>query len=192
MIYFHTYFYFLILDFSPKDIRERIPLHYAARGGYEKIVKLLLVKSDRKNLNPPDEQDMSPMCYAGHKGHFNVIHLMSEFLLQNYPSEIVMKHFARASFHSTSSPRIVEYLSDLVQERSPEKHTLMHFACKNGHRNLVKILLKLSGTKDITKKDAHCKTPLDYAQEAGHLSLIRYVGFCVEGHYIPNKRFKYE
>ena len=26
----------------PIDIRERIPLHYAAKGGYEKIVKLLL------------------------------------------------------------------------------------------------------------------------------------------------------
>ena len=62
---------------------------------------------------PSDEQDMSPMCYAAFKGHFPIIHFMSEFFLKNYPIENVIKYFQRACIHaaSNSSPKIVEYLS---------------------------------------------------------------------------------
>jgi len=46
-----------------------------------------------------------------------------------------------------------------------EEKILMHFDCKNVQGNLVKILMKLSGAKDIIKMDVNCKTPLDYPQK---------------------------
>ena len=81
------------------------------------------------------------MCYAAFKGHFPIIHFMSEFFLKNYPIENVIKYFQRACIHaaSNSSPKIVEYLSDYIQERCPWKRTLMHYACQNGHRRLLKV-----------------------------------------------------
>ena len=52
---------------APKDIRERIPLHYAAKGGYEKIVKLLLQCWNADSYIKSNSQDQ------GHRNRYNII-----------------------------------------------------------------------------------------------------------------------
>ena len=51
----------------PIDIRERIPLHYAAKGGYEKIVKLLLQCWNADSDIKSNSQDQ------GHRNRYNII-----------------------------------------------------------------------------------------------------------------------
>ena len=51
----------------PIDIRERIPLHYAAKGGYEKIVKLLLQCCNADASIKSNSQDQ------GHRNRYNII-----------------------------------------------------------------------------------------------------------------------
>ena len=51
----------------PIDIRERIPLHYAAKGGYEKIVKLLLQCWNAEAYIKSNSQDQ------GHRNRYNIL-----------------------------------------------------------------------------------------------------------------------
>ena len=51
----------------PIDIRERIPLHYAAKGGYEKIVKLLLQCWNADSYIKSNSQDQ------GHRNRYDII-----------------------------------------------------------------------------------------------------------------------
>ena len=124
---------------------------------------------------------------------------MTEYFLRNHPTESVIEHFQKASIHASNNRGIVDFLSEFIQERSLKKQNLMHYACKQGHRGLLKTLLSIYGTKDIQSKDIYGKTPLHYAKERNHLTLIRILGLCMSGNNSGSrrkqqapKRFKYE
>ena len=70
-------FIFLISgDFvlDSRDDRGRTPLSYAAEGGHEAIVRLLL--SREVDVNSQDDRGRTPLSYAAEEGHKAIVKLL--------------------------------------------------------------------------------------------------------------------
>ncbi|MDF1645833.1 MAG: ankyrin repeat domain-containing protein [Legionellaceae bacterium] len=124
----------------------QFPFILAARNGYKHIVRYLIERGQNPNM-VIDNPDFK------HVRGKTVLHLAYE-----------ARQYA-----------IVEMLIDAgAQDMLVRGHYLVHDAAKNGHLNIIKLLLKHNPTL-LNQTDEFEQTPLLWAASKGHVNIVQYL-----------------
>ena len=78
---------------NPGDQKGMTPLHFAAECGQLEIVRLLIDKIDRENLNRADVICVTPLRYALRRGHLEIAQLLKDNIDPNNCEEGSIFHF---------------------------------------------------------------------------------------------------
>ena len=156
--------------FSPRD--GRTLMHWAALGGHEAVIDLLLSKKN-VDLDPKDSDNWTPLTCAASRGHETVV----ELLLSKGVDPDSKDRFGQSplSWAALRGHRTVVSLllskgvdpdSKDIQNRSP-----LSYAAKEGHEAVVELLL--SKDVDPDSKDSSYRSPLSYAAKEGHEIVVK-------------------
>jgi ankyrin repeat protein len=121
-------------------------LYIAAQNNKIEIVRYLLEIKDINIHLGSAHYDLSPLHIAVYNGHINVV---NAFLLRSQKEEKLI-------------PNI---------QRSLDGTSLLHFAAKQGHVDIAKLLLGIGADPNI--KNCLDWTPLHYASEQGHIEIAQ-------------------
>jgi len=131
-------------DVNATDCTGGTVVTWAARGGYEEVVKILL---EREGVNP-DQPDsvcgQTPLSWAAEKGHEGVVKILLE----------------REGVNPDRP--------DTFCGRTP-----LSWAAENGHEGIVKILLEREGVNPDQPDSVYGQTPLSWAAEKGHEGVVK-------------------
>jgi ankyrin repeat protein len=161
---------------GPMTFDRLTPLAYAARNGYEGIVKLLL-RTPGLDPDGRDPLNRSPLSFAAEAGHFPVVTLLTNTRAVDLDAKD--KLFGRtpllwAAVHEREA--VVEHLVDAgatdieCAGQSPSRTALSYYS-ERGNTALVKLLLG-TGLVDPNSQSTGGRTPLSYACEQGHGAIV--------------------
>ncbi|KAJ7574226.1 ankyrin repeat-containing domain protein [Mycena floridula] len=143
--------------------------------GLHQTLEIMLLK-DPTYAYDLGENGLTPLEYACHNGHINVVQLLlsrediNSSSMNTNPGNSLLFAVQRGHMHIVQfllQQKDVDLTISDKDQRSP-----LSYAAENGHLEIVKLLLHW---KDMTfnKSDRHQRSPLSYAAENGHLDIIR-------------------
>ncbi|VDI12122.1 Hypothetical predicted protein [Mytilus galloprovincialis] len=146
------------------------PLHVACKGGYIKIVTLLLqVDSDVFVRNRLGETPLYTACDGGHQD-------IVELLLQNKAGIYQCNsdgesplYMACANGHTNIVEILLQNNADVSQCKNDGESPL-YIACSNGHTDIVKILLQ--NNADVSQSKINGETPCQAASANEHTDIV--------------------
>lgn len=158
-------------DIDKKSSNGANCLHLAATAGHANVVEYLI-----KHGSPVDFQNQigsTPLNAACCRGHVKIVNiLLNNNADPNYSPPDGKTALIYASMWGWD--KIVQILlSKKVNINAVSKKyglTALHFACMQGHTNVVKVLLIGGANKGI--KDIDGMTPLDLAKENKHFNIV--------------------
>lgn len=157
-----------------RDLTGRTALCYAAAGGYDSVVELLIALMTPSDLAiDNDTKARTPLSHAAENGHLSIV----ELLAQHY-SLLDRDHEARTPIaYATNSgeEHVVRYL--LKQGADPKSWDKFHrapisHACEHGNEEVVKLLLH-NHAASADKGNDEWRTPLSYAAARGHIGIVK-------------------
>ena len=155
--------------FSPRD--GRTLMHWAALGGHEAVIDLLLSKKN-VDLDPKDSDNWTPLSCAASRGHETVVKLLlSKGVDPDSKDRFGQSPLSWAALrgHRTIASLLlskgVDPDSKDSQNRSP-----LSYAAEEGHEAVVNILL--SKGVDPDSQDINHRSPLSYAAKEGHEAVV--------------------
>ena len=157
------------------DNHGRTPLSWAAEGGREGVVKLLL---ERKDVTPdgPDNSGRTPLWWAGENGSEGVVNLLLERedvnpdMPDNY-GQAPLWWAARNGREGVM--RLLLKREDVNPDRPDnDGQTLLWWATRNRREGVVKLLL---GREDVDpdRPDNYGRTPLWWAARNGREGVVK-------------------
>jgi ankyrin repeat protein len=169
-------FYRLTLDPYDKDYGP-LPLLWAAQGGYEAVIKVLL---DVRNidLNVMDQNGRTPLWWAADKGHEAVVQLLLatgkvDIKLHDSRSRNTPLHCAALRGHGGVVQLLLDTgVVDVDLKNGGRKQTPLLLAAKEGHESVLRLLLE-TGRVDINATDRNMLTPLWWAADRGHSTIVQ-------------------
>jgi len=126
------------------DNMGRTALAWAAVGGHEDVVRILLQHKDAKADTTDIEYGRTPLSWAAENGHEGVVNLLLE--REDVNPNTVDPGFGR---------------------------TPLLWAAKNGHEGVVKWLLEREDTNPNTVDTEYGQTPLLWAAEGGYCGVVK-------------------
>ena len=158
-----------------KNRRGHTPLSIAAEKGYEKVVKLLLERTDVE-ADSKDSDNRSPLSWAAEYGSEAVVKL----LLERNDIEADSKdknNRSPLSLAATSGHRaVVELLLErddvIVDSVDIWGQTCLHSASQWGYEGTVRVLIE-QGNANVDSKDLDGRTPMWYANKYEHEGIVR-------------------
>jgi len=156
-------------DINGIDYIGSAPLVWAAKNGYEGVVRILL---GRDNISPdrPDEYGETPLCWATSNGHEGVVEILlgRDDVNPDQPDK-----YGRTPLWCAAKGGHEEVVKILlgrdVNPNQPDKYgrTPLWCAAWNGHEGVVKLLL---GRDEASpgKPDIYSQVPLLCAAANGH------------------------
>lgn len=142
-------------------------LMLAAREGHISIVRLLLnhkVKVDQQN--PVGETAVMLAAFKGHLETVKLIHARGAVLRQSGWTAL---HYAAFQGHAAIARYLIDSKAD-VNARAPNGATPLMLAARNGHRDVVQVLL---GTADPNLTTDTGATALQWALREGHTEIAQ-------------------
>ncbi len=161
------------------DVKNKFgfsPLHYAALGGHEEVVELLLQQG--ATINTFNAQGLTPLFMASRDGHEKIVELLSSQQEANLESGDEEAHTPLCVAVANGHLRIfARLLRRGANPHAKDKNGMipLHIAAKRGNTDAVKSLLKtLDGGKrgNIDELDNAGNTPLLYASATGKKELV--------------------
>lgn len=156
-----------------RDDKGRNLLHYAAKHGHIKMVKLLIDEGVKVDLE--SYKDRTPLDYAVMYGHEKVARLLIEkgasvnrlekWSITENDDQMGLMHYAAKH----GNIKMVEFLIEKgarVNSESYEKRIPLHYAAREGHIEIVRLLIKKGSNVNALTIDE--RTPLWYAFREGH------------------------
>jgi ankyrin repeat protein len=163
------------LDLMNSQYR-RPPLSWAAEGGHEAVVELLL-RTGEADVNPKDMDGRSPLSWAAEEGHEAVV----ELLLRTGEADVDLKDndgwsplsWAAKDGHLAVVERLLQEKAEVnaVAARY-EGRTVLQIAAGGGHLAVVERLLQEKAEVNIAAAEFEGKTALQAAAERGHLAVV--------------------
>ena len=151
----------------------RTPLSWAAEGGHEEMVRLLL---NRKGVDPDsgDSRGRTPLYWAG--GHEGIVKLLLDRKEVNPDSRNNYNETPLMYAAQDGHEKIVKLLLDRKEvnpdSRDSRGRTPLYWA--GGHEGIVKLLLD---RKEVSpdSRDNNDQTPLLCAAQGGHEGIVRFL-----------------
>ena len=170
------------LNINPRlpNYNGMTPLHFAARSGNLHIVQFLTLQ---KKCNPMCRENYNnvPAFYAVWFEHYEVLKF---FLNELKVNPLVSGDLNQTLFHraaSTGCLKIWNLLASVVNEQHINPNTKdingitpLHLACKAGHIDIVKQILKHNPCT-VLPLDGHEQNPLHYAARTNQLEIIKFL-----------------
>ena len=151
-------------------------LHFACANGSLECVQYLIKKG--YNVYSRDGEQATPLHWAAFRGHTSIV---------EYLGTVVASSLQCNSNENTNHDKLGQVpiemgqltaleqlrvgITDLVNKHS---QTPLHVACKQGHLDVVKVLIKKMNC-DKSLRDERGLNALGYSIKSGHLELIRYL-----------------
>lgn len=147
-----------------KNDQNLTPLHLAAKFGQSRIVKLLLTR-DVNIVNDEDDASNSPLHLAALEGHVRVVEILLECgaAVDARNAMLWTPLDCAASRGWTWCAECLLDADSLTDPVDKAKTTPLHLASKEGHVDMIKLLL--SRKADIARKDKFGRNCLDWAIE---------------------------
>ena len=151
------------------------PLHYAAAGGHEEALELLLEQG--AEINATSNQGLTPLFMAARTGRSEVVELLSKRRGINMERGDEMNHsplfIAVMNGHIPVFETLLKSGADI---HSKNKHGLtpLHATSKQGNLKAASALLEAlkKENSNINERDNAGNTPLHYATQAGKKELV--------------------
>ena len=156
-----------------QDVYEWTPLFYAVVNGQEAMVKLLLEKGAKLNINDRGIFQYSPLLYAVNEGHEGTVKLLLEKGADlEYKEALGYTSLLLAvdKGHEGIAKLLLEKGAEL-ETKSRNGQTPLSYAAEHGEDAVVKILLEKGA--DPVSKSNRGETPLDYATKFGHEGIMK-------------------
>ena len=153
------------------DYDGRTPLHLAAAGGNEQIVRYL-VDNCNANVNPLDRYRNTPLTSAARYGHWKV-----EQFLEDHGGELGLSDDTQKRLLDSAANNEVGMVRLAIKARfnlncsDYDHRTPLHIAAAEGNQDIVELLLKAGAAIDV--KDRWGRTPLDDAVFGKHAHIAR-------------------
>ena len=173
------------------------PIHLAARKGHADIVKYLASIVDDPNalatpnlapIHPtgiiPYIQPMTTLNIAINYRHLETVKILASIIENS--SDLIMPIIYRAAKRGNSS--IINFLASTVEDPNAPRRldgwTPTHFAAREGHANVVKVMVQL--VKNPNYASAGGYTPIQVAALCGHTEVIKVLYSVVENPNAPD------
>ncbi|CAK9258269.1 unnamed protein product [Sphagnum jensenii] len=187
----------LQLDAKNKD--QNTPLHLAIEGGYLEVVKVFLEHADGENcgLDSFNVDGNRPLHLAIEEGHVEVVKELLErartklnLYVTSYDyntplhlaaeagqDEIVAMLLALDDTKQTTESDSTEMNNDPKRDlnlnaTNKEQNTPLHLACKEGHDEVVQVMLKRFKELALDAINIRGNTPLHLAAINGHVHIV--------------------
>ncbi|KAI8398630.1 hypothetical protein FOFC_19845 [Fusarium oxysporum] len=180
------------INIDGKDSHGRTPLSWAAGGGHEvvvqvllktgkfnvarwpkAVVRLLLLVTGKVNVDTKDGEGRTPLWWATKKGHKAVVQLLLDWgAYIEAADEWGQTPLARAA--ETGHKAVVQLLLDrgaYIEAADEWDQTPLSYAAQNGHEAVVQLLLDRGA--HIEAADKSGQTPLSRAAENGHEAVVQ-------------------
>ncbi len=148
------------VDVNLRDDADLTPLAWAASGGHESAVKLLLAEPDI-DVEARDNIGRTPFAWAAEKGHIAVVKMLLDTGKVNPDAENRRRQTPLALAAESGNETAVKLLLDTgsVDVNSGFVMTPLHWAIRSGNVSVVKLLLD-TGKVDVNRSDLVQRTPL--------------------------------
>ena len=155
--------------------RGRTPLSYAAQGGYESIIRLLLSRKD-VTADSQDEDGRTPLCWAAMRGHEVVVRLLlsrKDVTAESQDKDGRTPLFWAAMRGHEVVVRLLLSREDVIAD-TRDKWTLtpLSRAAVGGHEPVVRLLLSQDDVA-ADSQDSMGQTPLSWAAVGGDEPVVR-------------------
>jgi ankyrin repeat protein len=152
------------------------PLSWAAKGGREAVVKLLL-ETGKVDVNKTDlYKERTALSYAAEGGHEAVVRLLLETVgvdVENKDTfgQTVLSHAARGGYEAVAKLLLKTGKVD-ANSMDGYDRTVLSYTAELGHEAVVKLLLE-TGKVDVDSTDEEGRTALLYAAKGGHEAVVK-------------------
>ena len=149
-----------------------IPLHIAARKGFENIVKLLA----SGNTNHCDNKGLTPLHFACQEGQLAIVKLLAIQQGCNPNVQDIENHLSPLQYAVIKGHvHVVKFLCKLenIDAEAIDKHghNCVFKACQHGHLEIVKVLVEKCNCNYMLG-DNKGIVPLHIAAKMGHVSIV--------------------
>ena len=140
----------------------------ACKSGETKIVQLLLERcnSEENKLNFKDRYGITPFMWACRKGHADVVKLLLDH------SNSIIELNERSNGLNERSRFLLTPLWPIYEKKSFGVTAFM-FACENGHKDVVQLLLEYSGRIELNARTNGGWTALMWACYNGQKYVVK-------------------
>ena len=146
---------------EPRDSLGQTPLSYAADGGYENGVRLML-NCDQIDSDPRDNEGVTPLMLAARNGHDTIVNFLLNDERVNINSKDVGGRTPLLWAGQNGQWTTVRHLLEkgaFADSRDEFGQTLLSFAAERGCDEIVELLLS-NDSVDVGTKDICNLTPL--------------------------------
>ena len=161
-------------DINQGDCDDNTPLVWAAWGGHEGVVKILLGRDD-VSPDKPGNHGKTPLYWAAGNGHEGVVKILLGWddVNPNKPDNFDKTPLCSAAEYGHGGVVKILLGRDDVDPDNPDifGQTPLCCAASHGHEGVVKILL---GRDDVNPKKPNYwgQTPLHFAAQNGHEGVV--------------------
>lgn len=166
-------------DVDVKDERQKTPLHYAAKEGSHKIVKLLLDHGAcAKTLDGESRNALDCAVENSRQEGFQVLQLLLKpkyFGRASSRRHVIsaLNHAARCGNSKVVGFFLKHGISVKPEDVADFEMLAVHLAAAIGHENIVKKLLAAGA--DVNGKDSEGATPMHYAANCGQMNVVQFL-----------------
>lgn len=140
-------------------------IHKASRGGFQRIVQLLL--DDGVDVNEKDDDQITALCEASRRGHKDIIVLLLE-----HGADINLAGPGKQTALSAAAENGFDNVMKLLLQQKPHDMSVaLEKAAENGHEAIVKLLLE--SKTDDHKGAGWLQEILFKAAARGHIPVVR-------------------
>ena len=162
-------------EMDPKDESGRTPLFWAASGGHEAVVRLL-IERDGVDINAKDNDSWTPLMSAATRGHEAVVRLLIERdgvdINAKYNDGRTPLLFAASRGYEAVVRLLIERDGVDLNAKDNDGRTPLIWAAYQGYEAVAQLLIERDHV-DINAKDNGSWTPLISAAYWGYKAVVR-------------------
>ncbi|CEP02455.1 hypothetical protein PBRA_009039 [Plasmodiophora brassicae] len=161
------------------DVYGMSPLHWAARRGHARVLKLFLEYSTNMDVNAINVEGKTALHWAAMNGHCNATEVLLAARRLNIavnridPNGWTPLHWAAHNGHGCVAALLVRAPGMEINAPDSKRWTPLHYACQQNHLHVVQILVNNGNSDVINAPGRRLWTPLHLAVSWDRIEVVR-------------------